>query len=676
MASSSMPFKDSIRGQLIMFLVLPVLVIIVSLISLNAYNTFENAALQAESSLVSDVKSTALLIEQANQKALQTAKIMALAQQEGLFGRRLESSQYARQVLATSPELNGAYFGYEPNADGQDSQTIQPGLKNAVNTTGRFLPYWYRQGDSLAVSALLDMETSLYYDGVRQLFNRNGNPTGLVTEPYEYEGVMLVEQSYPIVINGKFVGVAGVDMALDKIEQMLMSLKQQSGYEMFLVSRQNTFIASTTRASQLKTKLVSDTPYAKTLAGMLSNRDKGYIDLLADPFDEGQYYYASYPVATGDWVLILRESEETVKGPIVTLTIKGAVLAAVGLLLIVVIAFWFARRISIKVESAVKIADNVAQGNVSALKTKRSSERDEIDLLTMRLYDVVDSYQEISRVCKAVADGDLSVSMPQRSANDVVAIALNEMSAKRKEMEDALHERTKKILDTTTTQGREIESVAVAMDEMTQTVGEISRLASGSAEDARDVVESVGGVQKTLSGAVDQVKQVSQDIGDISSAVTVVSESTGNINSIIDVINMIAEQTNLLALNAAIEAARAGEQGRGFAVVADEVRTLAGRTRTSTDEISSLINELRANVANAVKLVNEGQQRTQSSVESTEAAFDLLNSVTFKVNAISDHMIHVATAVEEQSKTCEEINRNLTVVNETSTELAEFARRG
>jgi methyl-accepting chemotaxis protein len=213
------------------------------------------------------------------------------------------------------------------------------------------------------------------------------------------------------------------------------------------------------------------------------------------------------------------------------------------------------------------------------------------------------------------------------------------------------------------------------MNQMSTTVNEVSGLATNSADSAQQAFGAIKSVQDKLAEALTEVRELSQEITSASEAISKVAISSENINKIVDVINMIAEQTNLLALNAAIEAARAGEQGRGFAVVADEVRNLAAKTRDSTEEINDLITQLESNVGNSVEIVEKGLERTGRSVERTEEANTSLAEVSTMVDNISIHMTQVATAVEEQSFTCEEINKNITVIHDSAAHLRTFAEQ-
>ena len=215
----------------------------------------------------------------------------------------------------------------------------------------------------------------------------------------------------------------------------------------------------------------------------------------------------------------------------------------------------------------------------------------------------------------------------------------------------------------------ETELVVTAITEMSATASEVAQNTTLVAESTQDATGDVAKAQECVDASLTEVSQLMTEIDTAAEQINSLSEQSKKINSVLTVIGGIAEQTNLLALNAAIEAARAGEQGRGFAVVADEVRNLASRTQASTLEIGDMLSELHNLVAAAVSTMNSSQQSCNRSVESSQAISESLGAVTSSVISINDMSTQIATAAMEQSAVTEEINRNVFAIQEIVNEL-------
>ena len=219
MKHTTVAFRNSLRGRLLVFLALPAALVFVGTGTYWAITSFSALREQALSRIANLADQVALEVERGNTRAVSVAKTMALAQEESLFGDRVASIDFARRVLTEHPEFTGAYFGYEPEEADRSGRTDEV-PQDAMNEDGRFIPYWFRDegaGGAITLTPLVDMETSLYYDGARRRLAETGRSSPMVTEPYVYQGKMIVEQTYPIVIDGQFRGVAGVDRSLSDI---------------------------------------------------------------------------------------------------------------------------------------------------------------------------------------------------------------------------------------------------------------------------------------------------------------------------------------------------------------------------------------------------------------------------------------------------------------------------
>jgi methyl-accepting chemotaxis protein len=229
--------------------------------------------------------------------------------------------------------------------------------------------------------------------------------------------------------------------------------------------------------------------------------------------------------------------------------------------------------------------------------------------------------------------------------------------------------------DGVATQQRETDMVATAINEMTATVAEVARSAAHAAEAAHKADEESRDGHKIVASTIKDIDKLATEIERTAEAINTLESDSENISSVLDVIRGIAEQTNLLALNAAIEAARAGEQGRGFAVVADEVRTLASRTQQSTQEIQSMIERLQTGTHDAVQAMAQNRSHAQETVQQAARAGTALKTITEAVTRISDMNSQIASAAEEQGAVAEEINRNIVKISQVAEESASGAQR-
>ncbi len=282
----------------------------------------------------------------------------------------------------------------------------------------------------------------------------------------------------------------------------------------------------------------------------------------------------------------------------------------------------------------------------------------------------------------ATGEGDLTQRLPVKGSSEIdkLAEAFNLFVGKIHESMQKANEHTQSLVsaaeqlqeiardsnDDTSRQRDEMQQVATAVTEMSATVKEIAVSSDSAASNAKAADGEASNGQEMVRQTVDAISSLASDVEAASAVINRLEDESEAIGSVLEVIRDIAEQTNLLALNAAIEAARAGEQGRGFAVVADEVRTLASRTQQSTQKIQSIIESLQDGTKKAVEVMGASVSAANNTVEKASGANDSLVSIVNSVAVIFDANAHIATAAEEQSATANEIDRSVVQIAELS----------
>lgn len=328
-----------------------------------------------------------------------------------------------------------------------------------------------------------------------------------------------------------------------------------------------------------------------------------------------------------------------------------AVIALItGVLLCLLVAIFFPPLIVNPLNDLIKRVTNIAssEGDLTTRVAVKST--DEVGQLATVFNQFLDKLHKLI--------GEIS------GASTHVSTSAEEMSYTTQETNQAISE-----------QHSATDQVATAINEMSATVQEVTRNANEAANAARQADEDAKSGRKIVGDTIFAIGNLAAEVEKASEVIQALETDSDNIGSVLDVIKGIAEQTNLLALNAAIEAARAGEQGRGFAVVADEVRTLASRTQASTAEIEGMIERLQLGTKNAVQVMEQGKQQAGLGVETAAKAGESLDSITSAVSEISNLNIQIASAAEEQNAVVEDINCNITNISSFANRTASHAQK-
>jgi methyl-accepting chemotaxis protein len=581
---------------------------------------------------------------------------MAQAAEQGLFGRRAESLRMARGVLESYPQFTAAYFGYEPDADGNDAASLAKPDANvpaeALGEGGRFIPYWFRAAGEaaevkLAPLVLLD---GLYYSGCKERFENTGEfDKAMVTEPYDYQGKLMVEQTYPIVIGGRFMGVAGVDRTLDGIVAELEKIKmaqQSAGWhvDIFLVSRLGKVIASTTHAREMTAKPIGDTPYADVLQRFHLAATTNEAIMAADPLSNEPCFFAAARVPTGRWTVVMRQRRgdvvDRVRGPL----LASAGVAGAGMAGVLALLGWLTSSFVGRIREAVGASRRVAGGDLTGAIDMRGG--DETGQLLRDIGAMTASLRSI-------------VSQVKRSSLELNATA-KQLQATGNQQEHAIG-----------SLGASTSEVAVASRQISVTGQELLGTMNEAAVAAVETAQVADAGRDDLAAVGETMSHLERATAEFSSRLTAIRQRAEDINMVITTITKVADQTNLLSINAAIEAEKAGEYGQGFIVVAREIRRLADQTAVATLDIERLVEQMQQAVNAGVEQMELFAGEVTAGVDRVHEISARFSEVIDKVHGLSGRFERVNEGMRAQAAGAQQISEALMTLTDGSRSAAD-----
>ncbi|KJK19013.1 methyl-accepting chemotaxis protein [Pseudomonas sp. 2(2015)] len=596
------------------------------------------------------------------------AQLVMFLKAQGNDNLRHDLTEQTRKALGKNPDLLGLYLVFLPNAlDGKDSAFSDQAAVGS-NENGRFSLYWSQpkpgelESEAMPESMLAD--TSLSANG--SAYNRwltcpLETGEACVVDPY-FDSVgdrtpLMTSIAFPLKQDGKIVGVMGLDISLDNLQQLSLDGRKElfdGNGQVSIVSPAGLLAGHSRDAAQLSKKFEqvfgqhASAVAAQMRAGKAAEfSDNGVLQVSQS--------FAPVPGAQ-PWSVLLEVPEQVLQAPAIELNARldahnssanlRSLLMALAAALVGLVVIWLtARGVTRPILSVAAMLKDIASGEGDLTRRLDYANKDELGELTHWFNRFLDKLQPV------IADVKASVQDARSTADQSAAIA-SQTSAGMQQ------------------QYREVDQVATASQEMSATAQDVARNAAQAAEAARgaDLASREG--LSMIRNTTQAIERLANEMTAGMQEVQQLASRSEQIGSVLEVIRAIAEQTNLLALNAAIEAARAGEAGRGFAVVADEVRNLAKRTQDSVDEIRVVIEGLQQGTREVVDTMHSSHRQAQDSVAQAEQALPALQRIGEAVTVITDMNLQIASAAEEQSAVAEEVNRNVAGIRDVTESLS------
>ncbi|MGY2291237.1 methyl-accepting chemotaxis protein [Pseudomonas sp. SDO528_S397] len=588
------------------------------------------------------------------------------------FDLREDLTHQVKAALQANPDLLGLSLVFEANAlDGKD-ELFAHQQDLGSNEKGRFALYWSQPVPGKLTSMPLpesDMadesvgpsgeKANAWFTCVRATLKP------CVIEPYFYvidgQNVLMTSIVFPLMVDGKVIASLSVDINLNSLQ----AISQQASHNLYdgqtavsIISPVGLLAGYSPDASKLSQRLDKVDPASGAqLIGSLASSQQTHslranqqLKVLA-PF---------VPVPGGKpWGVLLDVQEKVLMAPAEGLKARldadntqgtllelglGLLAAVAGLLLV----WLMARSVTRPILGVAHMLEDIASGEGDLTRRLAYDKRDELGELAGWFNRFLDKLQPV------IAQVKRSVQDARGTADQSASIATQTSAG----MEQ---------------QYRQVDQVATASHEMSATAQDVARSAAQAAQAARDADQATRQGLSVIDRTTTSIDSLAADMNTAMGQIEGLAADSEKIGSVLEVIRAIAEQTNLLALNAAIEAARAGEAGRGFAVVADEVRNLARRTQESVEETRVVIEQLQSGTQEVVSSMGKRHRQAQGSVEQVGQAVTALRQIGDAVTVITDMNLQIASAAEQQSAVAEEINSNVATIRDVTESLSEQA---
>ncbi len=699
--------KMKLRTKILLYFILPVFLLNLGANIFTLSRELNLIKTQAENALYLKTKLIADEFSASNAQGVTIATTAAKSVSNMGFGKRVDNVSLIRDLLTVHNSFIGASVSYEPNADAQDALSLKSlqNIKNgrppsedgavdsynfAINKTstdintwiekstgGRFVTYWARKNGQLLLEPLVGMDTSMYAAGLKKKIESGSKEDYIITEPYLYGKELMIEYSAPIMFGGIYSGQIAFDRSLGHTSERLSRYKAYEGAEFFLISQYGKVVSSTLDADVMtmsvddlyiddKGNFVKD--FLKMKDGQLV-RDKVlslntdftryhsvYKDLIRtiledtddssilrkyqDPHTKTTYCIAYAKINPGGWVIIQLIPENRIYAPIYASLIDETsmlIVFALGLILVIFIL----ERYSKKIFKVTAAAEQISHGDLRTPLDESYITNDEVGMLIGAINSMANSLRSL-------------IVRVRHSSLQLITTSSG--------MENASLNYESKVHDF----GNSTSQIVSAVKSISATSVELYRMLSHLSTVASNSSDTADSGRKHLASMESTMNSLSLNTQVIARSLSLISQKANNINSVITAISKVADETNLLSLNAAIEAEKAGVYGAGFAVVAREIGRLAEQTATATSDIEAIVRDMQGSVNYGVEEMKKFSEEVRVGVVEVGRIILGMDSIITQMQEISPQLDSVTEGMQSQNEGASQIISAMVNLNESA----------